>query len=185
MAVTTSWGYTNGSSQIGTEIKMPLLDMDNYAEVMRQSDTNRKTVAQYRNLTTPANQGEYLQLRAERRDNISTSYKSAYLPASKEGYMFSVKMEDTLRVTDEQGIATDNPASITLTCSAGDGTFISGGLDSGAAWLQLFQRFLGFILCGTYDESDQFTTIDQSTQTVFDKLMHTVAELTETITTQA
>lgn len=185
MAVTASWGYTNSTTQYSSDLKLPVIDSDDYAEVMRDSNTNKRTIAQYRNLTTPSNQGEYIQLRAERRDRISSSYAAAYPPSTKQGYLFSVKMEDTLRVTDEQGINTDNPVSITLTCAAGDGTYISGGLDSGKAWADLVQRFLGFLYSGVYDQSDSAITIDTLKQPVFDKLMHTVAELKTNITTQA
>jgi hypothetical protein len=185
MATTASWGYTNGTTQIESTLKLPVIEAEDYAEVMRESSTNRKTTAQYRNLTTPANQGEYVQLRAERRDKISSSYPLAYPPETKQGYMFSIKLENTLRKNYDDGTMSDNPAGIIITCYATDGTFCEGGLNSGKAWADYLQRELGYLYKGVYDQSDSKITIDTSTQPVFDKLMHTVAELNTNITTQA
>lgn len=186
MAITTTWGYQNGTTQVTSNLKMPVLESSDYSEVLSNNLSDDNFVVKYKNLTTqPTNLNEYVQLRGERRKSISKSYKAAFPPSTKEGYMFSIKLEDTIRVTDEQGISTDNPASITLTCTAGDGTCVTGGLDSGVAWLNYIQRFFGLIFNGTYDISDNQITINTSTQAFLDRLMRTSGELTTNIITQA
>lgn len=188
MAVTTSFGYTNGTTGTTTSTKMPLLGWkDNYVELVeenRSSDTTMKKV--YNNLTSPTNQPEHITIEVGRRDNIVLpNMKTAYAPSSKKGYVGRIRIDNILRTTDEQGISYDDGLWAQLQFGATDGTNRSGGIASGADWLKIFQRLEAVFTSGLYDISDAAITVNESSQPVLDVMMHSSTNIPDAITTQA
>lgn len=192
MSVTTSWGYTNGTSKVTTSEKMPLLGWSNYApnpiakkKASKNEDDGKVRSITYTNLTSPTDQPERITVDVERKDNFSLSFPTAYAPITKKGYIVRVKLENVLRTTDEQGLMYDDGAFAMLTFGATDGTCRSGGLATGADWLNLIDRLRAVFTEGTYDISDAVLTVNQSQQLDIDYLMHQVAAIQEPVTQQA
>lgn len=191
MAVTTSWGYTNGTTSTTAIGKLPMLGANNYApdpvstRRVSEKEQNSRRIKVYTNLTSPTDQPERITLDVKRLSNFQLSYPTAYSALSPKGYTCTMRLEDVNRTTDEQGIQYDDGCFVEIKFGATDGTSRSGVLQNGVDWMSKIQRALAVMTCGTYDISDDQITVSEVSQPIIDKMMHMVTDLSEPITQQA
>lgn len=191
MAVTTSWGYTNGTTPKTAIGQLPILGASNYApdpvssRMVPDREKSTRKVKVYTNLTSPTDQPERVTLDVKRLGGFQLSFPTAYSASSPKGYTCTLRLEDVSRMTDEQGICYDDGCFVEIKFGGSDGTCRSGVLQNGVDWKAKIERALALMMCGVYDESDNQITLSTSAQPIIDKMMHMVTELDEPITTQA
>lgn len=191
MAVTNSWGYTNGTTSTTAIGKLPMLGASNYASdpvssrMVPDREKTTRRVKVYTNLTSPTDQPERITLDVKRTGNFQLSFPTSFPASSPKGYTCTMRLEDVNRMTDEQGIQYDDGCFVEIKFGASDGTCRSGVLQNGVDWMSKIQRALAVLTCGVYDISDNQITVSESAQPIIDKMMHMVTDLTEPITQQA
>lgn len=134
MPYTKSYGFTNNDDNTHYVSPKKLGLVTNYAKLQDSPDACVMT-----NKTSPLDQGELVTIRYQKLEKVSTSQDLAHPMPERAGVQYVYKVEDILRVTDENGVVvSDEPIIAYLTIRHQR----TGNVDKQAI-MQVVQRVLG------------------------------------------